>query len=133
MDNHKFILQGACWCGLGMALGAFGAHGLKQVATPTGLQTFETAVRYLVYHGFAILICGILAAQQPHRFIRQAAKLFTAGIFLFSGSLVLMVTLEWQGITGWQKLGAITPLGGLAFILGWIQLARAHWSPQKSG
>jgi len=100
--------------GLGVGIGAFGAHGLKPLLTANGrLETFELAVRYQFYHAFALLITGIVMQFFPNRAFRWASILFLAGILIFSGSLY---TLSLTGIT---VLGAITPLGGVAYIGGW--------------
>jgi len=97
--------------GLGaVAAGAFGAHGLKGVFTPDRLETFEVAVRYQMFHALAILLAGLLDA-------RTAAWCFLAGTAIFSGSLYLLVLTEHR----W--LGAVTPVGGLLLLAGWLLLA----------
>jgi uncharacterized membrane protein YgdD (TMEM256/DUF423 family) len=105
---------------MGVALGAFGAHGLKTMVPPEILNTFETAVRYQMYHSFGLIIAG-LSCRTSHpdlspRF-RVVAWLFGFGILTFCGSLYLLVLLN----IPW--LGAVAPLGGLSFIAGWIILA----------
>lgn len=103
--------------GLAVALGAFAAHGLKRHLSPEALAIFETGARYQMYHalglGLAALTMG-LAGGTP---ARLAAIAFLVGIVLFSGSLYLLA------LTGIKALGAITPLGGLAFLIGWVCLA----------
>jgi uncharacterized membrane protein YgdD (TMEM256/DUF423 family) len=94
----------------GVAAGAFGAHGLKAVVTPNRLETFEVAVRYQMYHALALLLAGLLGA-------RAAAWCFLAGTVIFSGSLYLLVLTEQR----W--LGAVTPVGGLVLLAGWVLLA----------
>ena len=97
-------------------LGAFGAHGLKKTLTPDMLAIFETGVRYQAYHTFALLACAwAVSAFYPPRVIRAAAC-FTAGIIIFSGSLYILA------ITGLKKWGAVTPVGGVLLMLGWIFL-----------
>ncbi len=123
----KTILQWAALLGaLAVALGAFGAHGLRSVATETVVATFETAVRYHFYHVFALLTVGVLAPHFPHgeRQWHWAAGSFLVGIFIFSGSLYLL-TASKVNDWGLNWLGAVTPLGGLAFIAGWIGMAVA--------
>ncbi|RKQ51736.1 uncharacterized membrane protein YgdD (TMEM256/DUF423 family) [Roseivirga pacifica] len=102
---------------LSVAIGAFGAHGLAATLTANGrTETFETAVKYQFYHTLAIFLLGILMINMPHTMFTYAAYSFVVGIIIFSGSLY---TLSLTNVT-W--LGAITPIGGLAFILGWVFL-----------
>lgn len=102
-------------------LGAFAAHGLKQILAADTLQIFETAVRYQFYHVFALLAAGILYKDFTNKFIKWAGFLFIAGIILFSGSLYLLCYVKHQTLPlNW--LGAITPFGGAAFIAGWFCL-----------
>lgn len=122
--NKSLLIWGSALAGLGVILGAFGAHGLKQVITaPEQLQIFETAVRYQMYHSFALLFAGILAHFYPNKFIRLSGLFFIIGIFLFSGSLYAMTALKINGQVGLGGLGIITPIGGLFFILGWLMMA----------
>ena len=100
-----------------VGLGAFGAHGLKSRLGPDMLAVFETGVRYQLYHALALLAVGWAAARWSHPLINASGWAFGAGIVLFSGSLYLLA------LTGIRSLGAITPLGGLAFIAGWACLA----------
>ena len=106
---------------LAVALGAFGAHALKSRLEPAMLEIFETGVRYQFYHVFAIFIA--LWAAERHPRARLAGWLFVVGIVIFSGSLYLLVA------TGQRWLGAITPIGGLALLAGWIALALALLRP----
>lgn len=115
--SRLFLALGALAAGIGVALGAFGAHGLESRVTPERLQTFETGVRYHMYHALALLVVGWAAAQFPGWPLQAAGYLFLAGLVLFSGSLYLLVLTD----TPW--LGAVTPLGGVAFIVGWALLA----------
>jgi uncharacterized membrane protein YgdD (TMEM256/DUF423 family) len=105
---------------LGVGAGAFGAHGLKAVLSPEMLAVWETAARYHLIHAAALLGVAALAERQTPG-VRVAGIAFSIGIVVFSGSLY---SLALSGI-GW--LGAITPFGGLAFILGWLALAAAGW------
>ncbi len=112
-----FLLLAGVFGGLGVALGAFGAHALKARLLPDRLITFETAVRYQLIHALALSSAGILIILFPvSSFPVIAAWLFTAGILLFSGSLYLLV------FTNQPWFGAIAPLGGLALIAGWVCL-----------
>ncbi len=107
---------------LAVAFGAFGAHALKARLDDYALGVFETAVQYHFYHSFALLAVGILALSQPQTMLlKSSGWLFFTGIVVFSGSLYLL------SITGVRWLGAITPLGGLAFIAGWACLAATGW------
>ncbi|MDA0698860.1 MAG: DUF423 domain-containing protein [Chloroflexi bacterium] len=108
--------------GLSVAIGAFGAHALRARLEPARLATFETAVQYHMLHAVALLAVAALAGRvQSQQLLLLSGGLFTAGIFLFSGSLYALA------ITGITWLGAITPLGGLAFIGGWLCMGIAAW------
>lgn len=104
---------------LAVALGAFGAHGLRARLDPADLATFETGVRYQMYHALALFGAGILAGRRGHRWLDRAGWLFTFGILLFSGSLYVMV------LSDVRWLGAVTPFGGAAFLAGWVALGVA--------
>lgn len=110
---RSFLVAGAVLAGLGVAAGAFGAHGLEGRVTPDRLDTFHTAVTYQMYHALALLIVGGLAAQSSGSLLYAAGYCFLGGILVFSGSLYLLVLTD----TAW--LGAVTPFGGAAFLAGW--------------
>ncbi len=116
---HKiFIITGSLLGMLSVMIGAFGAHGLKTTLEATSkLETFETAVKYQFYHSLALILLGLLMIQFQHKAFNIAGYGFMAGILLFSGSLYAL------SLSGFTKLGAITPLGGLAFIIGWAAFA----------
>jgi uncharacterized membrane protein YgdD (TMEM256/DUF423 family) len=114
--DRTFLWVGALAGFIGVALGAFGAHGLRSRLSAEMLTVFETGVRYQMYHAIAILIVALAAARLDGWLIRAAGWLFAAGIVLFSGSLYALA------LTGVTTLGAVTPLGGLAFLLGWAAL-----------
>lgn len=114
-----FVGVGALAAGLAVAAGAFGAHGLEGRVSPERLATFETGVQYHLVHALALLFVGWAATQWPGWQVQGAGYLFIAGILIFSGSLYVLVLTD----TLW--LGAITPLGGIAFIVGWGLLAWA--------
>ena len=109
--------------GLAVALGAFGAHGLKGRVDADLLQIYETAARYQMYHALALLAVGVAARLFPSTAVQAAGWCFVLGIALFSGSLYTMT------FTGLRWLGAVTPLGGLAFMAGWALLA---WAGARS-
>jgi uncharacterized membrane protein YgdD (TMEM256/DUF423 family) len=100
-----------------VALGAFAAHALKSTLPVDMVAVFETGVRYQMYHAFALFAAAWGYAQWQARFFRLAGGLFVLGIFLFSGSLYVLA------LTGARWLGAVTPVGGLAFLAGWLCLA----------
>lgn len=120
--DRVFLGVGAVSAGLAVALGAFAAHGLRARLSPDALQTFETGARYHMYHALALLLVAWALTRWPGPAVHAAGWLFIAGTVLFSGSLYLLAT------TGVRALGAITPLGGFAFILGWLALAWGAWS-----
>ena len=106
---------------LAVALGAFGAHALADAVAPARLDTWRTAASYHLVHALAGVAAGLLAGWRPSRAATWAARLFVAGVVLFSGSLYALVLLDLA------VLGAVAPLGGLAFIAGWLALAAALW------
>ena len=113
------MFLGALLAAVGVGLGAFGAHGLRGRLSPEMMAVFETGVRYHMYHALAIMITAALMPRIDGRAVVTAGWSFTAGIVLFSGSLYALA------LTGVTTLGAITPLGGVAFLVGWIALAVA--------
>ncbi len=115
-----FLPLGALLGSLAVAVGAFGSHALQQSLTPQRQNTFEIGVRYQFYHAIALLVVGIVHLLQPDAVLLSVAGwLFTAGILCFCGSLY------WLALGGPRWLGPVTPLGGLAFIAGWLLLAVA--------
>lgn len=116
-DRARLVRLGAIAMVFGVALGAFGAHGLKSRLSPDLLAVYETGVRYHLVHGLALFVAAWLAGEDQTRSARLAGVLFVVGILLFSGSLYLMA------LTGIRALGAITPLGGVAWIVAWGLLA----------
>jgi len=122
-SSDWLVISGALVAALGVVFGAFGAHGLRTVIEASDLAVFETAVRYQMYHALGLVLTGILGKNYPHQAVRWAGWLLLAGVFLFSGSLYFLV------LTGIRGAGFITPLGGVAFIVGWLSLAHGiFWS-----
>lgn len=121
--GKQLFVTASLLAALAVILGAFGAHGLKQLVPTETVTTFETGVRYQFYHVFAIFITGLLHMQWPHRFLKTAYWFFVIGIFLFSGSLYALTLLKATDTVGLSKLGIITPFGGVFFVLGWVMLA----------
>jgi uncharacterized membrane protein YgdD (TMEM256/DUF423 family) len=117
--DKTFMFAGALLGGIGVAIGAFGAHGLRGRLSPEMLAVFETGVRYHMYHALAILATAAVLPRIDGRAVLVAGWSFMAGIVLFSGSLYALA------LSGVSTLGAITPLGGVAFLIGWISLAVA--------
>ncbi len=117
---NKNILQLACLLGaLSVALGAFAAHGLKNILSLENIAIFETGVKYQFYHVFALLIVSILYKDFDKKYMKISANLFLTGLVIFSGSLYLLCFSK-QFTLGINWLGAITPIGGVCFILGWM-------------
>ena len=121
--SRSFFFLGSLLGGLGVALGAFAAHALRQRLSPDMLEVFETSVRYQLVHALALLAVALASAHWSHPALKAAGWCFAAGIALFSGSLYLLA------LSGVRWLGAVTPLGGVAFLAGWALLA---WAALKS-
>jgi uncharacterized membrane protein YgdD (TMEM256/DUF423 family) len=115
----RWFAIGACSGALGVALGAFGAHGLRSRVAAEAVAIWETSARYHVIHALALLATAWACDQWPGRYAQSAGWLFVAGTLLFSGSLYALT------LTGVRALGAITPIGGLCFIAGWVCLGLA--------
>ena len=116
-----FFVLGAMSASIGVAAGAFGAHGLKSRISAEMLTTFEVGVRYQMYHAFALIFAALAQAKWPSLLVKTSGWLFVIGTILFSGSLYLL------SVSGIKWFGAITPIGGLAFLAGWVCLAWAVW------
>jgi uncharacterized membrane protein YgdD (TMEM256/DUF423 family) len=130
---HKsFLLTGALLSAFSIALGAFGAHGLKAIVSSDSVSSFQTGVQYQMYHSWALILVGIVYDSGSQKLCRIAGWLFLTGIVLFSGSLYLLTFLKATQITGISGIGLITPLGGLAFIAGWISLFFSFLQINKS-
>ncbi|WP_434679143.1 DUF423 domain-containing protein [Pseudomonas sp. R1-18] len=118
---RSFLMLAAFFGFTGVGLGAFAAHGLKSRLTAEYLAIFHTGVLYQLIHALALLGVAVLAAQLPGRLVTWAGFSFALGIVLFSGSLYVLT------LSGFSKLGIITPFGGLAFLVGWALLGVAAW------
>jgi uncharacterized membrane protein YgdD (TMEM256/DUF423 family) len=120
--SRVFILVGSLLAALGIILGAFGVHVLKNQLSAESLVIYHTAVNYQIYHALGLILIGILSSQpQTKSLITWSGYCLLAGIVLFCGSLYLL------SITGQPWLGAVPPFGGTAFILGWVLLALSVW------
>ena len=116
MERRVFAV-GSIVAGLGVALGAFGAHSLEASLSPKMLETFETGVRYQMYHGLGLLALAWAISKWPERRLEPAARLLLAGTVVFSGSLYVLV------LAGARWFGAVTPFGGVMLITGWALVA----------
>lgn len=120
--ERLFLTLASLFGGLAVALGAFGAHALRSRLDERMLANFETGVRYHFYHALALVAVAVVIKFWPTSTLANyAGWLFVVGILIFSGSLYLMA------LTGARWLGAITPIGGVAFIAGWLCLAIVAW------
>lgn len=120
MNQKTTLIAGAVAGALAVSIGAFGAHGLKAMLLENQrTETFELAVRYHFYHTFAILLAGLFMEFFEEKKLRWASLFFLIGIIIFSGSLYAL------SLTGITVFGAITPLGGVSFIMGWLFLMTA--------
>lgn len=116
MTAKLFLALGATYGLLGVALGAFGAHGLRNRLSPELLAAWKTGVEYQFYHAFALLAVGWMLRSLGSSALQLAGLSFAIGVLLFSGSLYALA------LSGIRGLGAITPLGGLLFLVGWASL-----------
>ena len=117
--DRLFFAAGALSAFVGVGFGAFGAHALKARLSPDLLAVFEVAVRYPMYHALGLLACAWAVGKWPGALAGAAGWLFVAGTVIFSGSLYALA------LTGTRALGALAPIGGLAFLAGWLCLAIA--------
>ena len=124
--THLFARIGAVFCAAGVGCGAFGSHGLREKLTPAMFEVYKTGVLYHLVHALGLLLIALLAHHYRNRFVRMAGWATAIGIVLFSGSLYLLA------ITGIKAFGWITPVGGSAWLAGWLLLA---WGiiPRKEG
>ena len=121
MKNQTLLLAGAIFMALAVLLGAFGAHALKQSLSPEMLAVYKTGVEYQFYHALGLLFVGLVGFHIKSKYLGWAGLFITIGIILFSGSLYVL------SLSGIKAIGAITPVGGLSFVAGWIFLTIAIW------
>jgi len=117
-----FLIIGTLLAGLAVALGAFGAHGLKKLVDPDTVAVYQTGVQYQMYHALGLLAIGILASRTENSLLNYAGFLFIGGIVLFSGSLYLIASMKAMNKVVSTGIGILTPIGGMLFILGWLML-----------
>ena len=120
--HKRFLSTSAILGALAVAFGAFGAHSLKEIVPPEAVTTFQTGVQYQMYHALALLATAIIYERFSNKLIRYAGTCFIIGIILFSGSLYMLTLLKATETVGLNKIGIITPFGGLFFIAGWLLL-----------
>ena len=112
-----YIITGSVFAALAILFGAFGSHALKEKLTLEQLEIYDIATRYLMFHALGIFAIGILGYQVPSEILTLPLLLMVLGILIFSGSLYLI------SLTGYKKLGMVTPIGGLALIISWLMVA----------
>ena len=120
--HKRYVALGSVLAAVAVALGAFGAHGLKKIVLPESVQTFQTGVQYQMYHSLALLLVGLLYEKCYQKFAKLAGIFFLLGIILFSGSLYLLIYFNATETIGLEKIGLVTPFGGVSFIAGWLFL-----------
>lgn len=118
-NTDKIIATGCLMALLAVAIGAFGAHGLKDILTEYQRSIYDTGVQYHMFHSLGLIAIGLIGKNNHHRLILPAASIMTLGILLFSGSLYTL------SITGTSWLGMITPIGGVCFLISWTLLITA--------
>ena len=127
MFNYKLFLLAGTLCGaLGVVLGAFGAHALRRTLTPELLSAYQTGVLYQLIHALALIAVALAARELAGPLLTAAGISILAGIVLFSGSLYIL------SLTGIRFVGIITPIGGVAFIVGWLLFFAAAWTSKSS-
>lgn len=117
-----YTVLGIVLAGLAVALGAFGAHGLRKVVSAENVAVYQTGVQYQMYHALALIAVGLLSEKFGSGFVGYAGAAFLAGVLLFSGSLYLIVSLYAMSKPVPRGVGILTPVGGLFFIFGWVCL-----------
>jgi uncharacterized membrane protein YgdD (TMEM256/DUF423 family) len=125
MKSEKILFIGSLSLLLAVAIGAFGAHGLKEIVTGKYLETFKTGVQYQYYHGFGLLLLGIIQMQFKNLDLKKPALCFMLGIFLFSFNCYL------YAITSNKVFAMIVPIGGIFFMIGWSFLTVSFYRKIK--
>lgn len=129
MRTKNIFALACCLVAVGIMLGAFAAHGLKDKVTPYQLDIFQKGVFYHLLHALGLVVIALNLSQFNPRRVKLAVWLLGLGILFFSGSLYLLATIDLNGLSGMVKvLGPVTPVGGLCFITGWLVLAFSYRS-----
>ena len=129
--RKTFLRIGSLMAFFAVALGAFGAHGLKALITPERLDIYQTGVTYQFYHALGILLVALMIHYRKTSFLVYAGWLFTVGILFFSGSLYLLAIRDWVGFQA-SWLGPITPIGGVLFLAGWLMVFSSTFQDRKT-
>lgn len=124
--SKPILMTASVFMALAVAIGAFGAHGLKSHLSVEMIQIYKTGVEYHFYHALGLLLVGVLSISLPSELLKWSALFLIAGIVLFSGSLYVLA------LTGITWIGAITPFGGIGFIAGWMLLFMAFLRKKTS-
>jgi uncharacterized membrane protein YgdD (TMEM256/DUF423 family) len=124
MTAKNYLVLGALLAALAIGAGAFGAHALKSIVSADVMQVFETANRYQFYHALALIMAAFFLLHFKVNAFNWACRLFLCGILIFSGSLYVLCFVKWKMLNHLFWIGAITPFGGLSFIVGWLLMAR---------
>jgi uncharacterized membrane protein YgdD (TMEM256/DUF423 family) len=123
LNMHKlFLIIASFLAALAVALGAFGAHGLKKIVDAETVAIYQTGVQYQMYHALALLALGILAERFSSSLVHYAGFLFIGGVVLFSGSLYMVASLKAMNNAVPTAIRIMTPIGGALFVLGWVLL-----------
>ena len=129
--QKSFLSVAAILGALSVALGAFAAHKLREIAAPDAVAVFETGVRYQFYHVFALLFVGLLSERVSNRWMVWAGNCFIMGIIFFCGSLYTLTALKAAAVSPMKLIGIATPVGGVFFIAGWVFLSLAIITSDK--
>jgi uncharacterized membrane protein YgdD (TMEM256/DUF423 family) len=131
--QKKFFRMACILLGTAVVLGAFGAHGIKRVASEADVEAFKTGVLYQFIHALGILVISLSLRRFDEEVAKRVGYLFLTGIILFSGSLYIMVITHIAGQKGLGAIGVVTPVGGLCFIAGWFYMAyKAYKAPERN-
>ncbi|MBW6482934.1 MAG: DUF423 domain-containing protein [Vicingaceae bacterium] len=130
--KKSILIKGSVLGGLAVILGAFGAHALKEVLTPEQLISFETGVRYQMYHALVLILLFVITLKVNHTFFNRAAQFIFLGVILFSGSIYLLTLKNMLDIEFLKYVAPITPIGGGLLIVGWLFILLGSLKIKKS-
>ncbi|HLU84046.1 MAG TPA: DUF423 domain-containing protein [Vicingaceae bacterium] len=129
--KKSILVKGSTLGGLAVIFGAFGAHALKNILTPEQLISFETGVKYQMYHGVVLLFIFLMYQKFQHKYLLVTSKLMFVGTVAFSGSIYLLTLKNWLGIEALKYIAPITPVGGGLIIVGWLFLLLSAFQLKK--